>query len=166
MDLLIIRHAIAVDRVRFSRTGRPDAERPLTKDGEKKFRRAVKGLRRAVPRVDRLATSPYRRAAQTCAIAAKSYRGAGVVTLPSLAQRGDDRATIRWLAAQKPNAVVALVGHEPDLGRLTSKLVGSRASPVIYKKGGVALVTFEGRARAGAGKIRFALSPGLLKRLR
>jgi phosphohistidine phosphatase len=166
MDLLIIRHAIARDRAKFARTGRPDAERPLTADGRRKFRRCVKGLRRAVKRVDVFATSPYVRARETCAIAAKAYPNAKVVALPDLAHRGNDRGVVRWLSGRAKKETVALVGHEPDLGRLTAHLTGTARPGLTFKKGGAALVSFEGRVAAGAGRLVWLLTPSVLKRLR
>ena len=52
MKLLVIRHAIAEDRDEFAYTGRPDAERPLTKQGRERMRRAAAGLAAEAPRID------------------------------------------------------------------------------------------------------------------
>ena len=67
MQLLIIRHAIAVPR---GTPGIPDEDRPLTPEGEQKFREAAEGLAKLVDRPDALLTSPWLRAKQTAAIAA------------------------------------------------------------------------------------------------
>ena len=40
LRVLVIRHAVAKDPAQFATTGAADAERPLTKEGEKKMRRA------------------------------------------------------------------------------------------------------------------------------
>jgi phosphohistidine phosphatase SixA len=61
---------------------------------------------------------------------------------------------------------VAVVGHEPDLSRLIGLLTAGRIGPcVALKKGGVALVTFEGRVSAGAGCLAWMLTPAILKKL-
>lgn len=166
MDLVIIRHAIAEDRIKFARSGRPDAERPLTAEGRRKFKRSLKGLRRASPKVSVIATSPYARAAETCRLAMRVFPKARVVTLPALRHRGDNRLVIRWLAGQPRGAAAGIVGHEPDLSRLTALLLGSGAPPVAYKKGGAALITFAGRAAAGVGTLEWLLTPALLRRLK
>ncbi|HSD65172.1 MAG TPA: histidine phosphatase family protein, partial [Vicinamibacteria bacterium] len=70
MQLLIIRHAIAAER---GTPGIPDEERPLTPEGETKFREVAKGLARLVARPDALLTSPLLRARQTAAIAAEAW---------------------------------------------------------------------------------------------
>ena len=71
MRLLFIRHAIAEDRDEWAKSGRPDAERPLTDRGRDRMRRAARGLARLLPRPDLIATSPYLRAAETAAIVSK-----------------------------------------------------------------------------------------------
>jgi hypothetical protein len=67
MQLIIIRHAIAVPR---GTPGIPDEDRPLTPEGEQKPREAAKGLTSLVGRPDALLTSPWLRVKQTAAIAA------------------------------------------------------------------------------------------------
>src|SRR6188508_2488209 len=70
MRLIIIRHAIAVER------GTPDIadeERPLTRKGEQRFRAAARGLARIEARPDVLLTSPLPRARQTAEIAAQAW---------------------------------------------------------------------------------------------
>ena len=62
MQLLVIRHAIAVEREDFARTGKDDRLRPLTDEGRKKMKQGAKGLRQLAPRIDLLATSPLTRA--------------------------------------------------------------------------------------------------------
>ena len=66
MQLIIIRHAIAVPH---GTPGYADEERPLTPEGEAKFKEAARGLARAYDRPDALLTSPWLRARQTAAIA-------------------------------------------------------------------------------------------------
>jgi len=62
MDLLVVRHAVAKDKDAFARTGRSDAERPLTKRGRREFRKGARGIARVAGRVKVLATSPSLRA--------------------------------------------------------------------------------------------------------
>ena len=67
MNILVIRHAIAADRERHAEQhdGEDDGLRPLTARGRKRMREGARGLRRLVPKIDLLATSPLTRAAQT-----------------------------------------------------------------------------------------------------
>jgi len=65
MDLLVIRHAIAGDRAEWAKTGRPDQERPITNEGRERMAVNAQALRRLVPELDLLATSPFVRAVET-----------------------------------------------------------------------------------------------------
>jgi len=61
MDLFLIRHAIAEER----RAGLNDEDRKLTETGRKRFRAMVEDLRRGSIELDRVYTSPWKRAVQT-----------------------------------------------------------------------------------------------------
>src|SRR5215212_10056338 len=110
MQLLIVRHAVAEDRDEFARTGQDDAQRPLTKAGRRKMRRAVRGLRAVVPRIDVLATSPFTRAAETAKIVAAEYEGLEPETVSELTPDGKYKDLIGWLRGQAARDLVAIVG--------------------------------------------------------
>ena len=59
---------------------------------------------------------------------------------------------------------VALVGHEPDLGKLAGTLVFGAPSALPLKKAGACAIQFEGAARPGAGRMVWLLTPRLLRR--
>jgi len=168
VQLLIVRHAVAEDREEFARTGRDDGERPLTRSGRRRMERGASGLRRVVPRIDVLATSPLVRAAQTAAIVARAYDGATRETVNELLPSGRYKDFLRWLRARHDARVVAAVGHEPYLsGLVTLLLTGKNDAPVIeLKKGAACLLDFAGDVRPGKAVLRWALTPGQLRRLR
>ena len=168
MQLLVIRHAPAEDRVEFAKTGEPDSERPLTASGARKMRRAAIGLRALVPSIDVLAASPYVRTRQTAAIVADAYDGMSVELLRTLVPDGSRPEILRWLRAAKPDATVAIVGHESDLSELISWLLTGSPKPRLeLKKGGACLITYDGRppARPGAGSMAWCLTRSHLERL-
>ncbi len=68
MKLLVMRHAIAMDREEFARSGNPDDLRPLTARGARRMKRVAKGLRAQIESLDHLATSPLTRAVETAEI--------------------------------------------------------------------------------------------------
>ena len=49
MQLVVIRHAVAMSREEFAPTGRDDSLRPLTDRGRAKMKRAAAGLRELSP---------------------------------------------------------------------------------------------------------------------
>jgi phosphohistidine phosphatase len=161
MQLLIIRHAIAVPR---GTPGVPDEDRPLTPEGEAKFREAAKGLARIVDRPDVLLTSPWLRAKQTAAVAAAAWGRLEPRETPALAGGSfEEQAAV--LDRHSADATVAVVGHEPYVSALLARLVGSRAEDRLeFKKGGAALVEVPG-ALADGGRLLWFLPPRILRRL-
>jgi phosphohistidine phosphatase len=161
MHLLIIRHAIAVPR---GTPGIPDAERPLTPEGEKKFRQAARGLARVRKRPDALLTSPWRRARQTAEIAAEAWGRIMPTQTPALAGGAfEDLAAA--LADHSPQSTVALVGHEPHLSALLARLLGTtRDDRLTFRKGGAALLDLPGGLEEG-GRLVWYVPPKILREL-
>lgn len=167
MQLLVIRHAIAEDREAFSVTGQPDDLRPLTPRGRRRMRRAAAGLRRVVPELGVLATSPLTRAAQTAGILADAYGGVPVESWNELSPGASPSMLVDRLRSLRVEAgPVAVVGHEPDLGELVSWLLtGRTGSFVEMKKGAACLLGFEGPPDPERARLLWLLTPGQLRRL-
>lgn len=167
MQILLIRHGIAVDPDSSKSAPTDDAERPLTKEGRQKMRKAAKGLRQLIPALDLIATSPLLRAAQTAEIVAREYGDTRTVQVSALAPRKPLPALLEWLNAHPPEATVALVGHEPHLSTfLCWLLTGLQESFVELKKGGAALVEVPTPVAAGKAKLLWMLKPSQLRDLR
>jgi phosphohistidine phosphatase len=165
MKLLLIRHAIAEQREDFARTGKDDGERPLTDEGRKKMKQAARGLYKLVPEIDLLATSPLTRAAQTGAIVDSVYGGLKEVEIEQLAPAAAPADFLRWLRPRKED-VIAVVGHEPGIGRIFAWLLtGADRRIFSFRKGGVCLLDLSGEVAAGAAVLAWALTPGQLRDL-
>lgn len=160
MEILLMRHGRAGQRS----DEQDDALRPLTGDGVKRLKKALPGLHRVVPRLDRVVTSPLLRARQTAQLVAEDY-GVPLKELTALSPGGDHQALTRWLGRQR-DEVVLLVGHEPDLGRLASGyLTGSRDSFVPLKKGAICQIHFTDKPAVAQGELRLLFTAGQLRRL-
>jgi phosphohistidine phosphatase len=161
MRLLIIRHAIAVPR---GTPGIPDEDRPLTPEGEKKFKKAARGLARAIGRPEEILTSPWIRARRTAEIAAEAWGKLAPKKTDALAGGSfEDVAAV--LEGYPANATVAVVGHEPYLSALLARLLGaSEQERVAFKKGGAALVEVPGPLAEG-GRLLLFLAPKVLRAL-
>ena len=158
MQLLVIRHAVAHDPA----PDRDDAARALTDAGKAKLRRAIRGLRALDVHLDRVLTSPWRRAAQTARLLAPIAAGEPIATA---------------LLTQKPNAellaligghndTTAVVGHEPWLGELAAWLAFGdckHGDALRLKKSGV--IWLEGTAVPGGMQVCALLPPKLLRAL-
>jgi phosphohistidine phosphatase len=164
MDLLVIRHAIAVERDEWS--GNDDL-RPLTDEGVSKMRKGAQGLASQVKNVDVLATSPLVRARKTAEIVARAFEHEGELEEVD-ALRPDQRpdAFVGWVETHGEKDVVAIVGHEPHLSTLVSWLLtGKSESRLDLKKGGACLVRFEEAPKAGGGQLLWLLTPNQLRAL-
>ena len=161
MRLLIVRHAIAVPH---GTPGVADNDRPLTPEGDLKFREAAKGLAKLVDRPEALLTSPWLRARQTAAIAATAWGGPEPKETKALASGSFD-AQAEVLDGYPEDATVAIFGHEPVVSELLARLLGtSDDTRLTFKKGGAALVDVPGRLAEG-GSLVWYLPPKLLRKL-
>jgi phosphohistidine phosphatase len=156
MRVLVIRHAHAAPQG----AGVPDAERPLTAEGERRFRAAARGLAQVVT-PDVLLTSPLLRARQTAAIAAAAWRTVEAMPEPALAS-GNLTEIFDALDAHPPDATVALIGHEPTVSSLVSELTRSngedpsdREPPISFTPGAAALLEVVSIARRSGRLVWF-----------
>jgi phosphohistidine phosphatase len=121
--LWLLRHGDAAD-------GSPDAERPLTKKGEKQARAVGRALKGLGVELDACLTSPKVRAAETARLACEPL-GIEPQHEPKLAGGPFDAEA---LAAGLGDDVL-LVGHDPDFSMALHALTGAQ---VRMKKGGLA----------------------------
>src|SRR5206468_1373417 len=111
MHLLVVRHARAEDRETFAATGEADSKRPLTGKGIRRMKKAARGLRSLVPKIDLLTSSPLRRAVETARIIADAYGGIRFIQRDELAPGAAPRELIGWRAVQRGNRTACIVGH-------------------------------------------------------
>jgi phosphohistidine phosphatase len=161
MRVLLVRHAIAVDR---DTPGVSDHLRPLTEEGASRFRKSARAIA-ALTNADLVLTSPLLRAKQTAEILAREWPAVAVQESEPLGS-GDRRpfeATLRRLP--KGSTIVA-VGHEPHVSEWTADWLGApRGEAFAFKKGGAALIDFDDGVGEGAGRLVFFLAPKALKQL-
>lgn len=165
MRLVVVRHAIAEDREEFAATGQDDGLRPLTAAGIKKMKGGVRGLRTLLPSIDLLAASPLTRAVQTAEIIQDTYGLDRIESVPALAPECAVGDVGSWLSTAT-GAIVTVVGHEPQLGRLISYFLGvGDQSAIELKKGAACLLDFAGEIVPGAGRLIWAVPPRVLRGL-
>ena len=153
MELVIVRHASAF--ARDPRRWPDDRERPLTPEGMLRARRTAAGLARILEPPERVLTSPFVRAVETAAILTTHAGWAQARPCTALAPEVPPEALLEALRAESARRI-AIVGHEPQLGRLMAHCLASAARPnaLALKKPGVALLEFTGAVRAGGATLR------------
>lgn len=160
MQVWLVRHAMAAERDEFLG---PDAERPLTAKGRKRFARLARRLCLAFEPPRFIAASPLVRTRQTARLLAKAA-GLGkrqILAQSFLAPGASAEEMIDFLSARQEESI-ALVGHEPDLSCALSRALGG--GNFEMGKGCVALIAFEGRPRLGAGRLQLLVAPRLFSR--
>ena len=161
-----MRHAVAAAR---GPDFPDDALRPLTPEGIDRWRRAVEGLREFGVSLDLILTSPFARAQETAGILAAGLkpkpRLVVVDALAAGARVAEVMAVIaKYAASPRGPTQIALVGHEPDLGDVATKLLGAKGS-VTFKKGAVCRIDVDRAMPTGPGALRWLLPPSALRGL-
>jgi phosphohistidine phosphatase len=158
MQLLIIRHADAGehDPARWP----DDSKRPISPKGRKRHRKVAKRLRRRDLIPDLLLSSPWLRAWETAEITAAGTGSPAPMACEALAASPDLERLAAAIGKQGPDAVVALVGHEPWTGELASMLLTGdpHGMAIDFAKSavlGLELDTLE----AGSAALSFFLRP-------
>lgn len=165
MQLLIVRHAIALPRDRRRWPG--DAARPLSPSGARRACKAASGLKNLCKVPDRLLTSPLVRARQTAKILTEIAGWPSAEVAPEL-KPGEGAAAVLGLLGKVPGKRIAIVGHQPDLSVLLAACLTKdhRALPIEMKKNAVACLSFRGRAAAGGAALKWLATPRMLRGFR
>jgi len=166
MDLLIVRHAIAFER--NPRRWRDDGDRPLSPDGMVRARKAAAGLKQITERPQCVLASPLMRAKQTATILTEFAGWPKATECTALSPDEPPEELFTVLATLKEK-IVAVVGHQPGLGRLIAACLPAQVrggvNPEAFelKKMGAALISFPKAARAGAGALQWLVPPRILR---
>lgn len=137
MEVYLVRHGIAAERDTYDN----DEKRPLVKQGVKKTTRVAKRLLEIGLKFDLILTSPLVRALQTAEILQKVGVGDEIQTFIPLKPEGKIEQWLEWVRSdrpQHPDAKLALVGHQPDLGNWAEMLIwGTVKGQITLKKAGI-----------------------------
>ncbi len=178
MNLYLVRHAVAYDHSDPAFLN--DADRTLTPEGRKKFRRAAFGLLELIEPPAAILTSPLPRAMQTAEILREAAgRETPIAVCEGMRPRGSFDDVLRECHARARaggtdadrNPVlkhgIALVGHAPSIGLLGAWLLNGDAArfSLTLRKGGVASIAFDDLPVAGGGELEWLLTPRILRAL-
>jgi phosphohistidine phosphatase len=144
MNVFILRHGLAVEpgSAGFSK----DSERPLIPKGERKVWKIAEALEAMEITFDWILSSPYLRARQTAEIVAEGLDLRKKLEFSeALTPAGSVTKLISLINHREPLPDnVLLVGHEPYLSELISRLIsGGTDIQVNLKKGGLCKLSTE-----------------------
>ncbi|MDE2215410.1 MAG: phosphohistidine phosphatase SixA, partial [Candidatus Omnitrophica bacterium] len=146
MELYFLRHGLA------GQYGDPkykdDSLRPLTADGQEKMRRAGLGMQVLGLKFDCIISSPFLRARQTAEIIAKVYKikKKDIHLTDNLLEPAPVEDLLQELRSRFPKSEnILLVGHQPHLTQMISRLLQSNKELLIdLKKGGLCSLSLQG----------------------
>lgn len=159
-ELYLIRHGIAEQR---GDEWPDDSKRPLSATGAQRVRKSAGGLARLGVTFDVILTSPATRTSQTAELFAKAMNPTPeVVKCQALAPDGSVAAVLAALSKHARWPRLALVGHDPGIGMLAARLLGTRQS-IEFKKGAVCRIDLDVLPPTRPGALRWLATPRLLR---
>ena len=123
LDLILWRHADA-------EAGVPDCSRKLTAKGDKQAQQMGRWLKHHLPEGVRILVSPAKRAQQTVSALDLAFE-----TTKEVGTEASIESVLAAAGWPNANGVVLVVGHQPTLGRIAAKLLGTPEADWSVKKG-------------------------------
>lgn len=157
MDLVILRHGKAGP----SAGGPGEAARALTAEGRDAIRKVGLWMQKREFQFDLIATSPLARACETAGIVAGLLGQEDLVCVwDELGPSGNPDAICHRASQAPSDAVILMVGHEPDLSAFIGHIItGGRAASVALAKGGLAKIRDFSHDTAPSGELEWLLTP-------
>jgi len=166
MFIYLIRHATAVA---LETPGvHSDGERYLTNKAIEKTHQYARLLLELGIRIDEAWTSPLIRCRQMAEIFQKEIPALDQVYVnEALMPDRDFDALIEQLERCVDTTGIALIGHEPDLGKLaTYLLTGERAHGIRFKKGAIACIETGTLSPPSDNELRWMITPKIMNNMK
>ena len=139
-----------------------DKERALTNEGIEILQKAAAGWKALILNLDCIVSSPLLRAIQTAEIIHTVFDVQGDVIIDQAVVSGNT-SKILELANVMRKQDIMFCGHEPDCSRYLADMIANSGNNLNFKKGMIAKVSFNGKARIGAGYLDFVIPAKMFK---
>ena len=161
MDCILFRHGLAVDRSVWSGD---DRSRPLTDEGRKNTRHAVRGLVQLGVIPTLILCSPYLRTRQTADIVRDILNTSECPRhCAELLSDAAPEHLFDVLTEFDRDACVFCVGHEPLLGHAAGlMMLGQPVAGLSFGTSEACRIRFDGMPRPGSGTLQWRLPPAPL----
>ena len=167
MDVVVVRHGIAIEREDAAENAISDAERPLTAKGRRRMKKAAKGLSRLSKGAELVLSSPLLRAIETAKIVRRAFDDdIGYGETDALLPDAEPAELVRALTQGPPIPAALVVGHEPHLGLWVGWCLAGQATALVeLGKGGACLIRFDEGPAAGKGQLIWLMTAPQLGRV-
>ncbi|MCX7627704.1 MAG: histidine phosphatase family protein [Methylophilaceae bacterium] len=125
MELILWRHAEAED-------GFPDLRRALTDKGRAQAKKMAGWLKPRLPKDTRILVSPAVRTQQTAALLTTDF-----ITVDDIAPGASAQAVLAAAGWPDAEGTVVIVGHQPTLGKVASRILLGSEQGLSLKKGAI-----------------------------
>jgi phosphohistidine phosphatase len=163
MNIYLLRHGIAANADAVPKNG----ERPLTAKGNKRMRKAARGMRRLGLSFDAILTSPLPRARQTADIVAEALGLQSHTSVVEKLQPGNSPDDVlSTLSEYKGSEHLLLVGHEPLLSDTAAVLLTGKKSAAVelaFKKGSLCRIEVDSLPPREPAALHYLLAPKHLR---
>jgi phosphohistidine phosphatase len=147
MELILWRHAEAEDSF-------PDMDRALTKKGRQQASGMAAFLNKHLPPDTRILVSPSQRTQQTAHALGRAF-----LTVPGISPGCSPQAILHASNWPNENGCVLVVGHQPSLGIIASRLMAGEPQYWSVKKGAVWWLSSRERDGETQTVLRLSISP-------
>ena len=134
MELILWRHAEAED----GSPGQPDETRTLTSKGRKQAQKMAGWLARTLPEDCRILCSPAVRTQQTVEALGRKFK-----TEPALAPDTSPEDILKVVGWPDNPTPVLVVGHQPTLGHVASRLIAGEQQDWQLRKGSICWIAIK-----------------------
>jgi phosphohistidine phosphatase len=155
MDLYILRHGKAEE----AGHGKGDADRKLTKKGREEIIAVAHWMAAQELSFDLVAASPLVRAQETAALVIGVLGIEKMATWPVLVPGGSPDEVCREIGNQPEDSAILIVGHEPLLSSLISRIIaGDADAGIVMTKGGLAKIRHYSFLQRPSGELHWLLT--------